>query len=279
MNVYDQSPYDIKMEWGIKGAREAAKRNEIIIIVDVLSFSSTVTTAVENGAVIYPFPPNQHEKAKKYATELGAELVVGRAEAIKTGKPSLSPISFTANNKGESFVLCSLNGAAYVDVSKKVPSLFAGSLLNAKAVAEAAMFMKNKLNAPISVIACGERWGNAAHDENELRPGIEDYLGAGAIISFLKGSLSPEAFVCKQAFEASKHNLPSLIKNCGSGKELIERGFEEDVHFCMQYNKSSTVPILSKNQFICFKSLPPDVSRSPHALWKESILKVSQCKD
>ncbi|WP_082820608.1 2-phosphosulfolactate phosphatase [Fictibacillus phosphorivorans] len=253
MNVYDQSPYEIKMEWGIKGAVEAAKRKDIIIIVDVLSFSSTVTTAVENGAVIYPFPPGQHEKAKAYAFEIGAELVVGRAEAIKTGKPSLSPLSFSEKSKGKSFVLCSLNGAACVDVSKKVPALFAGSLINAKAVAEAAQYVKNKLTVPITVIACGERWANSAQDENELRPGIEDYLGAGAIISFLKGSLSPEAFVCKQAYEASKHTLPSLIKNCGSGRELIERDFEEDVHVCMQHNTSTTVPMLSNHQFISFE--------------------------
>lgn len=252
MNVYDQSPYDIKMEWGIKGAVEAAKRKEIIIVVDVLSFSSTVTTAVDKGAVIYPFPPGQHEKAKAYASGIGAELVVGRAEAIKTGKPSLSPLSFSENSKGKSFVLCSLNGAACVDVSKEVPSLFAGSLINAKAVAEAAQVMKNKLKVPITVIACGERWANSAQEENELRPGIEDYLGAGAIISFLKGSFSPEAFVCKQAFEASKHTLPSLIKNCGSGRELIERDFEEDVRICMQYNTSTTVPMLFDHQFISF---------------------------
>jgi 2-phosphosulfolactate phosphatase len=99
MNTFfDQSPYEIKLEWGIRGAREAAKREEILIIVDVLSFSSTVIAALENEAVIYPFPPPINEKAKKYADQLGAELVVGRAEAIKTGKHSLSPNSFTADD-------------------------------------------------------------------------------------------------------------------------------------------------------------------------------------
>jgi 2-phosphosulfolactate phosphatase len=252
-----QSPYEIKLEWGIRGAREAAKREEILIIVDVLSFSSTVIAAMEKQAVVYPFPPPINEKAKKYADQLGAELVVGRAEAIQTSKHSLSPNSFTADDRGKSYVLCSLNGAACVDAAKKVPALLLGSLRNAQAVAEAALEMKKKTGKPITIIACGERWENAATDENELRPAIEDYLGAGAIISSLDGSLSPEAFVCKQAFQGSEHELSHLIRKCGSGRELIDRGFTEDVDYCLQLNVSSIVPVLSENKFISFEPSYP----------------------
>lgn len=254
MNTFfDQSPYEIKVEWGIRGAKEAARREEILIIVDVLSFSSTVIAAMENNAVIYPFPPPINEKAKNYADQFGAELVVGRAEAIKTGKHSLSPNSFTADDRGKSYVLCSLNGAACVEAAKKVPGLFMGSLRNAQAVAEATLDLQKKSGKPITIIACGERWENAASYENQLRPGIEDYLGAGAIISSLNGLLSPEAFVCKQAFQGSKHELPNLIKKCGSGRELAERGFAKDVDYCLQLNASSIVPVLSGNKFISFE--------------------------
>lgn len=250
---FDQSPYEIKVEWGIRGAREAAKREEILIIVDVLSFSSTVIAAMENEAVIYPFPPPINEKAKKYANQLGAELVVGRAEAIKTSKHSLSPNSFTADDRGKSYVLCSLNGAACVEAAKRVPGLLMGSLRNTQAVAEAALELKKKTGKPITIIACGERCEKVSANENELRPSIEDYLGAGAIISSLEGSLSPEAFVCKQAFEGSKHKLSNLIRKCGSGRELAERGFAKDVDYCMQLNVSSIVPVLSETKFIRFE--------------------------
>lgn len=46
---FDQSPYECRMEWGRRGAREAAERGDIVIIVDVLSFSSTVISAVSRG--------------------------------------------------------------------------------------------------------------------------------------------------------------------------------------------------------------------------------------
>ncbi|HZG57243.1 hypothetical protein [Paenibacillus sp.] len=42
---FDQSPYGCRVEWGVRGAREAAVRGDIVIVVDVFSFSSTVTAA------------------------------------------------------------------------------------------------------------------------------------------------------------------------------------------------------------------------------------------
>ncbi|MBS4192756.1 hypothetical protein KHA94_21735 [Bacillus sp. FJAT-49705] len=52
--MFNLSPYVCRVEWGIRGARNAAERGDIIIIVDVLSFSSTVISAVNYGAIIYP---------------------------------------------------------------------------------------------------------------------------------------------------------------------------------------------------------------------------------
>lgn len=112
MSVFVQSSFQCRIEWGRRGAREAAKRGDITVIVDVLSFSSTVASALQVGAEIFPYPPPLNEKAKAYANQLGAELIVSRAEAAKTGKHSLSPVTFSAADFGKRFVLCSLNGAS-----------------------------------------------------------------------------------------------------------------------------------------------------------------------
>lgn len=60
-------------------------------------------------------------------------------------------------------------------------------------------------------------------------PSFEDLIGAGAVISYLGGSLSPEAQAAATAYRNFQHSLECLIKQCGSGKELIERGFEQSV--------------------------------------------------
>ncbi|MGD8192391.1 2-phosphosulfolactate phosphatase [Brevibacillus ginsengisoli] len=247
--MFQQHPFTCRIEWGKRGAREAAKRGDITIIVDVLSFSSTVVTALHFGAIIYPYPPPINEQAANYANLVGAELLLGRAEAARLGKPSLSPVSFGAEHAGNKFVLCSLNGAACTWLASQVPALLVGSLLNASAVAHTANRLQSKTGANITVVPCGEHWNQVQADENGLRPAIEDYLGAGAILSKLDGSKSPEAQVCIGAFHSSESKIAELLWECGSGRELREFGFAEDVRHCSRLDVYQNVPILDHNFF------------------------------
>lgn len=213
--MFDQSPFECRVEWGQRGAREAAERGDITIIVDVLSFSSAVVTAVEFGAIIFPYPPPLNEQAKAYAKKMGAELILGRAEAGRLGKPSLSPVSFGPTHAGKKFVLCSLNGAVCTWIASKTAALFIGCLLNASAVAEIANRLRTETGANITVVPCGEQWANVKDGENRLRPSMEDYLGAGSILSKLEGSKSPEAQVCIGAFHHAEPNISELLWDCG----------------------------------------------------------------
>lgn len=246
--MFDQSPYNCRVEWGRRGAREAAERSDIIIIVDVLSFSSTVVSALNYGAEIYPYPPNLD--GNDYAQKISAEYILGRAEAAKAGKPTLSPVSFNEEHTNKKYVLTSLNGAFCTWIASKVPALLIGSLLNASSVAAVANQLILQMNASVTVIPCGELWSNGKGDEDTLRPAIEDYLGAGAILSYLEGEKSPEAEVCIGAFHQTKLKLEALIWDCGSGRELRERGFGADVKHCSRLNVYQTVPILKSDHFV-----------------------------
>ncbi len=248
--MFDQKPFTCRVEWGKRGAREAAERGDITIIVDVLSFSSTVVTAVNGGAIIYPYPPPINEQALHYAKQVGAELLLGRAEAARLGRPSLSPVSFGPQHAGKKFVLCSLNGAACTWITSKVPALLVGSLLNASAAASVANRLHSKAGACITVVPCGEHWDHGRDGENDLRPAVEDYLGAGAILSRLEGSKSPEAQVCVHAFQQSESNLSELLWESGSGRELRAMGFANDVKHCSRLDVYDYVPRLEKDYFV-----------------------------
>lgn len=246
--LFDQSPYQCRVEWGKRGAREAAARGDIIIVVDVLSFSSAVVSAAAFGAEIYPYPP--HLDGRKYAEKLGAEYIFGRAEAAKLGKPTLSPVSFNKEHAGKKYVLISLNGAYCTWIGAKAAAVLAGSLLNASAAAAAANILQKQLGAGITIIPCGEKWADAGEHEDALRPAVEDYLGAGAILSYLEGEKSPEAAVCEGAFQAAQPKLAEYLWECGSGRELRARGFEQDVVYCSRLNRMDAVPILKENRFV-----------------------------
>ncbi|MBS4175635.1 2-phosphosulfolactate phosphatase [Bacillus sp. FJAT-49736] len=248
--MFDQSPYPCRIEWGARGAREAAERGDIIIVVDILSFSSTVVTAIHHGAIIYPYPFYKDGKELEYAMKVGAELILGRAESIKCGSPTLSPITFNHTHRNNKYVLCSLNGALCSWVAGKASVLLIGSLLNSSAVASYANQLQDNTGSAITIIACGERWDNVTDGENSLRPAIEDYLGAGAILSNVKGELSPEAELCANAFKSVEHRIQDLLWECGSGRELRQKGYEQDVIHASRLDLYPTVPILSSAHFV-----------------------------
>jgi len=237
------------MEWGARGVREAANRGDIIIIVDVLSFSTTVITAIHHGAIIFPYPAYKDGKESNYAERVGAELIFGRAESMKLGNPTLSPMTFNQTHKNKKYVLCSLNGALCSWVAVKVPALLVGGLLNVTSVASFANKLQKKTGAAITVISCGEQWEDVLEGENKLRPAIEDYLGAGAILSKLDGRKSPEADLCANAFYSVEGRVEELIMKSGSGRELILKGFEKDVIHATHIDAFKNVPVLTDLYF------------------------------
>jgi 2-phosphosulfolactate phosphatase len=97
---------------------------------------------------------------------------------------------------------------------------------------------------PVTVVACGERW-----TDGSLRPALEDLLGAGAILASVTGNLSPEARAAVAAFRDAAGNLPSVLAECASGRELTEKGRAADVTYAAQLNASTGVPVLANGAF------------------------------
>ncbi len=234
--TFDQLEFDVRCEWGEHGVRTLAPSSDVVIIVDVLSFSTCVDIAVSRGAIVYPYS-QRDDSAQAYAAKIGAQLAgQWRSQALY----SLSPQSLVNIPEGTRLVLPSPNGSTLTLAARPAPVL-AGCLRNSKAVAAAA----SKIGRKIAVIPAGERW----KDDWSLRPSFEDLVGAGAILSHLAGRHSPDAMLAVAAFRAAEPSLSDLLKHCGSGKELIERGFENDVMLASQLDASECAPILVNDAY------------------------------
>ncbi len=70
---FDQMEFDLRCEWGERGVAQLAPQSDAIVIVDVLSFSTSVDIAVGNGAWVYPYR-GQRQLAQPYAESVGARL-------------------------------------------------------------------------------------------------------------------------------------------------------------------------------------------------------------
>lgn len=226
----NQASYDIHCEWGLAGVARLAPESDAVVIVDVLSFSTCVSVAAERGALIYPYR-FKDASAAEYARSLGAELAGGRGAGSTY---SLSPLSLRNVPNGAKLVLPSPNGATLSLATEAAPTL-AGCLRNASAVARAAQ----QHGQHVAVVPAGERW-----PDGSLRPSIEDWIGAGAIIHGMEGVRSPEAWLAEQAFLAARGRLADMLIECGSGRELIERGFRADVVFAAEFDVSTSAPQL-----------------------------------
>ena len=93
-------------EWGAAGVRSLASNADVVVIVDVLSFSTCVDIAISQGGRVFPFDPDA-AGALAFAEKRGAHLAFPRGH----GRFSLSSASFLELESGESVVLPSPNGA------------------------------------------------------------------------------------------------------------------------------------------------------------------------
>jgi 2-phosphosulfolactate phosphatase len=232
---FDQQSYDIRCDWGLAGLTHLSPNSDAIVIIDVLSFSTCVDIAVANGATVYPYRWRD-TSADVYAASRGA-IAASRRQG--TGY-SLSPASLRHIPPGTRLVLPSPNGSTLSLSTGAVPT-FAGCLRNADAIAQTLP----QYGHHFSLIPAGERW-----PDGSLRFAVEDLLGAGAIIHHLPGTRSPEAAVAEATFLRFRSDLTTCLQQCGSGRELQERGFSEDVLLAAVLNASNAVPILIDNAFV-----------------------------
>lgn len=234
--IYDQAGYDIVCEWGAEGVSTLAPTCDVVIVVDVLSFTTAVEIATNQGAVIFPYRWKD-ETTYDFAATVNAEV----ADCKNPNNFNLSPSSLQNLPENTRLVLPSPNGST-VSLLAENTNVIAGCLRNCRAVAESAM----RKGKRIAVIPAGERW----NDNDTLRPCVEDFIGAGAIISYLRrDTISPEAAIAKTVFENFSARLYETIKTCVSGKETTARGKTNDIFFATELNASDCVPVLRNGAF------------------------------
>ena len=237
--VFNQSRYNVRFEWGAEGVHRMAPLSNVIVIIDVLSFTTCVEIACSRKAKVFPY------RFKDNSAGLFAKSVKALSAKKRGETPSLSPGSLFTLEQKSRIVLPSPNGSTCTVIAKESNvCTIAGCLRNAFAVSN---YIKSHYpNQVISVIACGGHWMNGT-----LRPAIEDLIGAGAILSeFDQSKLSPEAKIAVSAFRNVEHNLKETLRECSSGRELTEKGFPEDASIASELNISGVVPVFYDEAYI-----------------------------
>ena len=258
--AHGQGSYDVRLDWGPTGGAAVARGADIAVVVDVLSFTTTLGIAVARGTRVYPFPWKD-ERAAAFAAERDAVLAVGRFEAAGLDDPpplvlrssrserhevSLSPAQLLTSAPVERLVLPSPNGST-ICASLETPFVVGASLRNRSAVAR---WLAPRLadGAVVAFVPAGERW-----PDGSLRPGLEDLWGAGAVLDALDRTglrVSPEAEHAAASYSTVTADLRAALADCASGRELAAVGYADDVGAAAGIDAEDVVPVLTDDGFV-----------------------------
>jgi 2-phosphosulfolactate phosphatase len=248
----------VALEWGPQAIPDASEEPvpaivqaivPAIVVVDVLSFTTTLSVAMDLGVEVIPHPGSEAEDA---AADAGATLAVTRRQALRSGGVSLSHASLRNESGLRRLLLPSPNGSAISHRLATTPwhtghdvLVVGGSMRNATAVGT---WLAGREVDEVLVIPAGERW----HD-GSLRPAVEDLIGSGAVIDALADNtetdLTPDASTALAAFRDARPELSRRLSECTSGIELASMGFAEDVEIAAELDASTSVPRLHGDRF------------------------------
>lgn len=261
---HSQDRHPVRLEWGLHGARSltsyAVSRGSpvIAVVVDVLSFTTSVSVALDLGIGVHPYRWRD-DSARAFADTHGAVLARPRSATHSGGGFSLSPASFraaaqAATHRPPAVVLPSPNGSTITaELATAGATVVAGSLRNRVALAAWLVGRLESTGPGAVVVPAGERW-----PDGSLRPAVEDLWGAGAVAAAVLDRLehragpllvSPEARAAVVAFDAVRGEIGAALAACASGRELEEQGWADDVAIAAELDSSRVVPVLHDGLF------------------------------
>ncbi len=219
------------------------------VVVDVIRATSTVVTALENGARSV-FPVRTADDAARLIQNLGREdvLLCGERKGLPIEGFDLgnSPQEFTDDRvAGKALVMTTTNGtAALLSVAglplpksgesdgERSRRVLIGAFLNLGAVADAVAGEEQ-----VTVVCAGK----------EGRFAMEDAVCAGALVARLgEAGADPELSDAARAAEvlSKRHmrRLASLFRKVAAGRAIMEIGLEDDLDFVAQVDWYEAVP-------------------------------------
>jgi len=219
--------------------------DSIVVIIDVFRATSTMATALYNGASKI-IPVDSAELCIEMGKQTGGITAGERDGKIIPGlsygnSPSEYPRSFIEN---KTLVITTTNGTKLLHMALKqgAKEVITGSFPNLTKVVN---FLKEQ-NANV-ILGCSG-WKN--------RFNIEDTLFAGAVIEAIKDQFTihcDSSFMANQLYNMHKNDMPNYIKTLTHWHRLAAYGLEEDMQYCVSKDVAPSLPIFKNGALIDLK--------------------------
>jgi 2-phosphosulfolactate phosphatase len=209
-----------------------------VVVIDVLRATSVMVLALSQGAPeIIPLATVEEafQMAKSFPRNsviLGGERESKPIQGFDLGN---SPREYVGEGvKGKKLILTTTNGTKAFHLVSYGKEILVGSFFNIGAIARRCL----ELNKDLLIFPSGDE-GNFS---------LEDTICGGMLIELVreKGqqsiSLTDAAQCAHVLYQRFHHNLLEALYLSHHGKELIKRGFEEDLAYCVQVDITDIVP-------------------------------------
>lgn len=220
-----------------------ASKETVTVVVDILRATSAICTAFEHGiARVIPVPDVEDTYFYKdhddviVAAERGGEIV----EGFHYGN---SPYSYMNEGvKGKTLVITTTNGTQAIEAAKDSEVILVGGFVNFSALTETL----RTINRDVMILCAG--WKNRFNLEDTLFAGAvtENLLAAG----FSYATDSDAALASLSLFQAARYDLYDFLKNSSHRNRLEKLNLEEDVKYCMSFDKTRCVPFLKDDALV-----------------------------
>jgi 2-phosphosulfolactate phosphatase len=218
--------------------------NSVVVIIDVLRATSTIATALHNGAASV-VPVSTVPQCIELGEALGGITAGERdgkvAEGLKYGNsPFEYPTSFIKN---KILVLTTTNGTKllHIALDRGAPEIITGSFPNLSAVCE------HLIASDKDVLLGCAAWKD--------RVNLEDTLFAGAVIHRIKSHFNILCDSCGIAesmyLEAGQDRFSFMKeKNATHYHRLMKYGLEKDIRYCLTEDGANVLPIFKGDRLV-----------------------------
>ncbi|WP_199118440.1 2-phosphosulfolactate phosphatase [Pedobacter sp. ASV28] len=220
-----------------------AIENSIVVVIDVLRATSSITYGIDNGAEAI-IPVMEVEDCLAYADQ-GYLLAAERNGEVVTGYDfGNSPFSYTKDKVyGKTIVLTTTNGTKAMHLAQeRAHQVIIGSFLNLAAICD---YLKSQ-NRNVLLLCAG--WKDNFN--------LEDTLFAGAVVHHLQGDFKLADDSCVAAvdmYRLAKDDLRQYLRKSSHSHRLIKLNIEEDVQFCLKLDLCKTIPVLEGERLVALR--------------------------
>ncbi len=215
--------------------------DNIIVIIDIFRATSTIVTALANGAASI-IPVASIEEAQFYKSK--NYLVAGEKNGVPVEGFDFgnSPLEFLDKSiQDKEIVITTTNGTQAIQIAKNKGEIIIGSFLNLNAVVDY-IIAQNK-----NVLLLCAGWKNKFN--------LEDFVFAGSVTHFLYAQYhytldSDSALLGYLTFDRSRRKLKEFLNMASHKKRLENLNLDSDVDFCLSLNKYAIVPKLMEDKIV-----------------------------